>query len=83
MEELDVGGVRCSEVLDVLSDFVDGDIDDAMRTRVEAHLQGCENCARFGKSFGGVVEAMRSAAAPAPLDEDLIGRLKAALNGDD
>nr|MCU0228192.1 zf-HC2 domain-containing protein [Bryobacterales bacterium] len=46
-----VGGLRCSEVLHLLSDYLDGDLSPEMRTQVEAHVADCDNCARFGASF--------------------------------
>ncbi|MEM9116240.1 MAG: zf-HC2 domain-containing protein [Myxococcota bacterium] len=51
----EVGGIRCDQVLERLSDYVDGSIDEADRKRIEAHLQGCLECERFGRGFGAMV----------------------------
>lgn len=54
-----VGGLTCFEVLERLSDFLDGELSEADRARVEAHLAGCDACTRFGGDFGQVVTALR------------------------
>jgi len=38
---------RCLEVADLLSEFLDGELDDAMRHRVALHLAMCEACAEL------------------------------------
>jgi anti-sigma factor (TIGR02949 family) len=75
-----VGGLSCSEVLDRLSDYLDGDLSVEDRDKVEAHLRGCEGCARFGGEFSGTVTALRAhlvagVTAPARIRE----RLREAL----
>lgn len=54
-----VGGLRCFEVLALLSDYLDGELEATARGRVEAHLAGCEACTQFGGEFGAVVGALR------------------------
>lgn len=76
-----VGGLRCSEVLARLSDYVDGELPAAERAAVEAHLRGCDACTRFGGDFGATLEALRrhvlrSASAP---PSTLRQRLRAAI----
>ncbi len=58
-EEHDVGGMRCRDVLAVLSEYVDGDLGPTDRARVESHLRGCAVCERFGGRFAGVVHDVR------------------------
>ncbi|MCA1733657.1 MAG: zf-HC2 domain-containing protein [Acidobacteria bacterium] len=75
--EREVGGVRCGEVLAVLSDFVDGTIERGMRSRVEEHLRGCDACERFGGVFAETVRALREGlAAPDALDQAARERLR-------
>lgn len=59
MKERNVGGMRCSEVLAVLSEYVDGELDDSVVGKVENHLLGCPNCERFGRNFGAMVVSLR------------------------
>ena len=63
-----VGGLSCGQVLDRLSDYLDGDLADPDRAAVEMHLRGCDGCARFGGELRATVHALRDhlLAAPAP-----------------
>jgi anti-sigma factor RsiW len=54
-----VGGLRCFDVLDRLSDYLDGELEEAERLQVEAHLAGCDECTRFGGEFGAIITALR------------------------
>ena len=63
MEENDAGGIRCSEVLAMLSELVDGDLPAAERSRIAAHAAECPSCARFGASFTSLVRSLGTPAA--------------------
>lgn len=74
------GGTSCTEVLALLSEFVDGELGGASRERVEAHLRGCAACARFGSEFKALVSALRGNRARwAKLPEGLRERLRKAI----
>ncbi len=62
--ELDneVGGLRCLDVLERLPDYIAGELTDLEVGKVETHLAGCSNCARFGSLYGRTVAAMRGLA---------------------
>ena len=76
-----VVAMTCTEVLAVLSDYLDGDLDAPARAAVEAHLAGCDNCTRFGGEFAAVVTALRQRLGQAPADApaDVLARVDAAL----
>lgn len=83
VDEVNVGGLWCGQVLDRLSDYLDGDLANGPRQQVEQHLCGCDRCARFGGEFRATVEALRSqllrrAAMPLRIRE----RLRRALDGE-
>lgn len=59
MTERTVAGLRCSEVLAKLSDYLDGEASDSDRSQIDAHLAGCDWCERFGGEFAGAVNALR------------------------
>jgi anti-sigma factor RsiW len=81
-----VAGIRCTEVLDDLSDYLDGELSDARVRQIEAHLHGCSWCERFGGEFTEAVTALRASlgAASAPpegVHTRLMERLGEALEG--
>jgi anti-sigma factor RsiW len=58
--EVHAGGLWCHEVLVLLSRFVDGDVDDATKAAIVAHVTACDRCAQFGASFQRAVAAIRA-----------------------
>jgi anti-sigma factor RsiW len=82
MSSLDrvVGGISCRTVLGRLSDVLDNELPPAETAQVQAHLAGCDTCARFGGYVGTVVHALRlSLDAAPPLAADVSTRLHARL----
>ena len=82
MREREEGGLRCSQVLELLSDYVDGDLTPEVVARVEAHVHACPNCERFGAGFAEMLEALRGAASSGSLPAALLARIEAALEDD-
>ncbi len=75
-----VAGLRCSDVLAVLSDYIDGVLDPPTTTRVDEHLRGCDWCEKFGGRFAGIVETLRlHLGEPEPLPADIAARLRERL----
>ena len=80
-EFVTVAGLRCDAVLGHLSDYLDGAVEPETREAIEAHLRGCDVCARFGGEFTQVVRSLRGQLGveePAPevsarLDQRLAG----------
>jgi anti-sigma factor RsiW len=58
----EVGGLRCVDVLERLPDYLEATLEPADLAKVEAHLSGCTNCAKFGGLYGRAVAAMRGLA---------------------
>lgn len=73
--ERKVAGLRCSEVLADLSDYLDDELPRERRQKVEAHLAGCEVCERFGGEVGAVVAAVKQRLGSEALSADVAGRL--------
>jgi len=73
----EVAGIRCAQVLEKLSEYLDGELDSQTVGRIEAHLKGCDWCERFGKRFSGTVRELRSRLAqPDEVDPRVAARLR-------
>ncbi|MBW2457952.1 MAG: zf-HC2 domain-containing protein [Deltaproteobacteria bacterium] len=76
----EVGGIRCLHVLAHLAAYVDGEVDDGLRRKIDDHLRGCDWCERFGGAYAATVgEARRLLGAPPPLSKPVQDRLYARL----
>lgn len=74
--EREVAGLWCGQVLERLSDYMDGELEPGDRARVEAHVQGCALCEAFGGRFVGVIQRLRRGlGAPEPMREEVADRL--------
>lgn len=82
MSELDrvVGGLRCRDVLELLADYVDGDLDPSMSARVDEHLRGCDACEKFGGEYGDLVARLRAGLGVAQPDREARARLDAHMS---
>ena len=76
-----VAGVPCREVLADLSDFLDGALSDERVGQLQAHLGGCDNCARFGGRVAQTLGALRTAVVSRPANVALGDRIMAAVRG--
>jgi anti-sigma factor RsiW len=41
------GGLTCRELVELVSDYLEGALAPAERSRFEAHIAGCEHCAAY------------------------------------
>jgi anti-sigma factor RsiW len=78
----DCDSPNCHELLSQLSDYVDGELDDALCIEIERHMAECDRCHIVIDTLRKTVELYRSMPAP-PLPEDVRERLLLRLNLDD
>jgi len=79
-----VAGLRCSEVLDDLSDYLDGELPEPRVRRIQAHLRDCDWCERFGGDFSAAVTSLRAGlASPPDAPDDVHTRLMRRLEDAD
>jgi anti-sigma factor RsiW len=75
-----VAGLRCRDVLDDLSDLLDGALPAARVTAIQAHLAGCNRCAQFGGAIAQTLAHLRTALRePPPISSGQAAQLQDAL----
>jgi anti-sigma factor RsiW len=76
----EVSGIRCTQVLAVLPDVLDGSLPADVLGTVRDHLRGCDWCERFGGEYAAAVAALRrELGASPPMPEPVRSRLRERL----
>lgn len=68
------GGIDCGQVLAHLAEYLEHVLDDVVQIKIDVHLLGCQNCARFGTEYGDLVHAVRDQGGT-PLEQGIATRL--------
>jgi predicted anti-sigma-YlaC factor YlaD len=71
-------GLRCIEVVELVSDYLDGALDSETRERVEEHLVLCPACRIYVEQVRETVRALGQLPAGA-LSEQAVSELEAAF----
>lgn len=66
---------NCRDLLDSLSDYVDGTLGDELCLEIERHLSDCENCRIVIDTLRKTVYLYRATASPPAVPEDVRQRL--------
>lgn len=74
-----VAGLSCRDVLNRLSDFLDGDLAPEERSAVLAHLAGCSACESFGGQVQQLIVSLRASAHTSPVPHAVSERLRQRL----
>jgi anti-sigma factor RsiW len=74
-----IAGVWCSEVLEHLSEFLDGELPPDTLALAQAHVAECTTCAAFGARFATAVAALKALPAADPLEASVAERLRVRL----
>ena len=61
----------CEKIQPLISGYVDGELGDEDRSRVESHLQHCRQCSQDLADFNKMKEVTRSMKFPEPTDRQL------------
>jgi anti-sigma factor (TIGR02949 family) len=51
--------LRCRDIVDLLGEYLDGELEPATAKALEAHLAGCLECTAFIETYRGTVRATR------------------------
>jgi anti-sigma factor RsiW len=65
----DHGSASCREMLDHLSEYLDGELDPASCAEIEGHLHDCEPCVAFLRSLRATVAHVASLPKPVLSEE--------------
>jgi anti-sigma factor RsiW len=50
--------IRCQEVVEVITDYLEDQLDEATRTELEAHFTLCEGCAEYLRQMRTTIQAL-------------------------
>jgi anti-sigma factor RsiW len=67
--------ITCREMVDLLSDYVDGSLEPTVARQLEAHLRGCTDCTAFLRTFKDTLALTKEAACD-EMPEELKVRLR-------
>ena len=70
--------LACRELVELVTEYLDGALDPAARARVDAHLATCDGCTTYIDQVRGVMAATRRM-PPQPVPPALMERLLAAF----
>lgn len=71
----------CASGVDLLMDYLEGELTAEQRVAIEAHVDGCPRCVAFIASYRETPAILRRATAaelPADLSNSLLARVRAA-----
>lgn len=74
---------HCRDLLDSLSDYIDGALEIELCAEIERHMEGCENCCIVVDSLRKTVTLYHQAAEPPSMPEEVRQRLFHCLALDD
>jgi anti-sigma factor RsiW len=74
------GMLKCKECFDLLLDYLEGNLDDETRKRLDDHFAACPPCVNFLESYQSCAEmAQQLRDQLVEIPQELEGRLKAFL----
>jgi len=79
MEAPQKSAVSCSEVSSLLGDFVENELPETLRRKLQAHFTCCSSCREFKASYIATIRISRSL-SPVQMPKDARIRLRESLN---
>jgi anti-sigma factor RsiW len=74
---------NCRQLLGSLSDYVDGELGEALCAELERHLEGCENCRIVVDTLRKTIYLYHVTAEPEPMPVEVRQRLFKKLDLDE
>jgi predicted anti-sigma-YlaC factor YlaD len=76
-------GENCRDLLNSLSDYVDGSLQEELCAEIERHMSHCEDCRIVIDTLRKTVSLYRATPVPPPVPDDVRQRLFHRLDLDD
>ena len=73
----------CKQLVESLSEYIDGSLDDTLCAELERHLESCDDCQVVVNTLKKTIELYRITAQGEDVPEEVRARLYARLNLDD
>lgn len=73
----------CHDLLDSLSDYVDGSLGDELCAEIERHLESCEDCQVVVDTLRKTIYLYHATSSPPSVPEDVRNRLFQRLDLDE
>ena len=74
---------ECRQLLDSLSDYIDGDLQQELCDEIELHMKDCDNCRIVVDTLNKTVSLYQSSSEPTIVPEDVRQRLFHRLDLDE
>ncbi len=71
------GSVVCQQLVEMVTDYLEGDLDPVEREAVQAHLRGCGHCAGYVQQVRRMLELTAGLARIGSVPPDLLESLSA------
>jgi anti-sigma factor RsiW len=68
--------IVCQQLVELVTDYLEGDLDEADRAAVEEHLAACGHCTRYVQQVRRMLE-LTAGPDPEPVPEELLDDLAA------
>jgi anti-sigma factor (TIGR02949 family) len=71
--------LACTEVVEVITDYLEGELPESERRRLEAHLESCPGCSEYlgqMRTIAGSLGGLREEAIPPELRDSLIASFR-------
>jgi anti-sigma factor RsiW len=71
--------LTCQQVVELVTEYLDGVMEPARRARFEAHLDGCDGCTAYLEQFRttiAVVGRLEAGDVPAPVMSELLAAFR-------
>lgn len=71
---------NCNQILNNLSDYIDGELDKALCQQIEAHLETCQDCRIVVDTLRKTIDICQKDSEKTTLPQDVRARLLAHLD---